>query len=423
MRIAKSALIDPDRNGLYGTAAVALSFFVFAYSSKFGQISILAYYAVWLPLVVVDYRRVLGNYTRYFWIFAFGILAVLSSFWSDAMSVSLRASIQYMTHIVCALIAMRVISIKTLTRGALIGITVVLLYSLLFGTYLFDALDGTTSFVGAFSSKNQLGFYASLGVLFAAASVLVLRQRGLWLPIAGVAGLISAYSLLASQSATSAITTAAVVIMMAGLLPLWALSPGNRKMLFFAAVGLGGLFVVAALQFGLFDAILGVFGKDTTLTGRTYLWQQGIEAAKRAPIFGVGYQGFWVPGFSDAERLWDDFFISGRSGFHFHNTYIEVVVENGFVGLILLVILLYGTLLGHLRSILMRNQDPQALILFSLCALFVVRSFVEIDIIFAYQIGSFLLFYAAGKLCLPRRTPAVTSPFLAGIAVRPLAGR
>ncbi|MCP6445832.1 hypothetical protein NL461_26110, partial [Klebsiella pneumoniae] len=89
---------------------------------------------------------------------------------------------------------------------------------LLFGTYLFDALDGTTSFVGAFSSKNQLGFYASLGVLFAAASVLVLRQRGLWLPIAGVAGLISAYSLLASQSATSAITTAAVVIMMAGLL-------------------------------------------------------------------------------------------------------------------------------------------------------------------------------------------------------------
>jgi exopolysaccharide production protein ExoQ len=423
MRIAKSALIDPDRNGLYGTAAVALSFFVFAYSSKFGQVSILAYYAVWLPLVVVDYRRVLGNYTRYLWIFAFGILAVLSSFWSDAMSVSLRASIQYMTHIVCALIAMRVISIKTLTRGALIGITIVLLYSLLFGTYLFDALDGTTSFVGAFSSKNQLGFYASLGVLFAAASVLVLRQRGLWLPIAGVAGLISAYSLLASQSATSAITTAAVVIMMAGLLPLWALSPGNRKMLFFAAVGLGGLFVVAALQFGLFDAILGVFGKDTTLTGRTYLWQQGVEAAKRAPIFGVGYQGFWVPGFSDAERLWDDFFISGRSGFHFHNTYIEVVVENGFVGLILLVILLYGTLLGHLRSILMRNQDPQALILFSLCVLFVVRSFVEIDIIFAYQIGSFLLFYAAGKLCLPRRTPAVTSPFLAGIAVRPLAGR
>ncbi|WHA43632.1 O-antigen ligase family protein [Agrobacterium larrymoorei] len=423
MRIAKSALIDPERNGLYGTAAVALSFFVFAYSSKFGQVSVLAYYAVWFPLVLVDYRRVLGNYVRYLWIFAFGILAVLSSFWSDAMSVTMRASIQYMTHIVCALIAMRVISITTLTRGALLGIIVVLLYSLLFGTYLFDALDGTTSFVGAFSSKNQLGFYASLGVLFAAASVLVLRQRGIWLPIAGVTGLISAYSLLASQSATSVITTAAVVAMVIGFLPLWLLAPGNRKMLFFALVGVGAIFVVAALQFGLLDAILGVFGKDTTLTGRTYLWQNGIEAAKRAPIFGVGYQGFWVPGFFDAERLWDDFFITGRSGFHFHNTYIEVVVENGFVGLFLLAMVLYGTLLGHLRSVLARNQDPQALILFALCALFVVRSFVEIDIIFAYQIGSFLLFYAAGKLSLPVRKPVRAGAFSHGISMRPLAER
>ncbi|UHS59490.1 O-antigen ligase family protein [Agrobacterium vaccinii] len=420
MRIAKSALIDPDRNGLYGTAAVALSFFVFAYSSKFGMISVLAYYGVWLPLVVVDYRRVLGNYTRYLWIFGFGILTILSSFWSDAMSVTLRASIQYMTHIVCALIAMRVISITTLTRGALVGIIVVLLYSVLFGIYLFDALDGTFSFVGAFSSKNQLGFYASLGVVFAACSVLVLRQRDvLWLGIAGFAGLVSAYCLLASQSATSVITAAAVVGLVIGFLPMGMLSPANRKMIFLALVGMGGLVIVAALQFGLLDAILGIFGKDSTLTGRTYLWQQGIEAAKAAPILGVGYQGFWVMGFFDAERLWNDFFITTRTGFHFHNTYIETVVENGFVGLLLLVIVLYGTLLGHLRSLLVRKHDPQGLILFALCALFVVRSFVEIDIIFAYQIGSFLLYYAAGKLTLPQRASVGSNAF-PGVDMRPI---
>ncbi|RSC30755.1 O-antigen ligase family protein [Agrobacterium sp. FDAARGOS_525] len=401
MRIAKSALIDPERNEIYGMTAVALSFFVFAYSSRFGQISVLAYYGMWLPLVVVDYRRVLGNYPRYLWIFGFGILTVLSSFWSEAVSVTMRASIQYITHIVCALVAMRVISIRTLTRGALIGIGVVLLYSLLFGIYLFDALDGTYSFVGAFSSKNQLGFYASLGVISAASSVLVLKQRGIWLPIAGVTGLLSAYSLIASQSATSAITTAAVVALIIGFIPIGMLSPANRKMMFFALGGLGALLAVASLQFGLLDSILGIFGKDSTLTGRTYLWQQGIEAAKQAPILGVGYQGFWVAGFADAERLWNDFFITGRSGFHFHNTYIETVVENGFVGMILLGMVLYGTLLGHLRSVLMRRSDPQGVILFAICALFVVRSFVEIDIIFPYQIGSFLLYFAAGKLCLP----------------------
>ncbi|MDS7595550.1 O-antigen ligase [Agrobacterium tumefaciens] len=422
MRIAKSALIDPERNEIYGTAAIALSFFVFAYSSRFGQISILAYYGVWFPLIVVNYRQVLGNYVRYLWIFAFGILAVLSTFWSDAASVTMRASIQYLTHIVCALIAMRLISIQTLTRGALIGITVVLLYSLLFGIYLFDALDGTYSFVGAFSSKNQLGFYASLGVIFAVASVVVLRQRGIWLPVAGVTGLLSAYSLLASQSATSVITTAAAVGLIIGFLPLGMLSPANRRGIFLALGGLGALLVVASLQFGLLDAVLGVFGKDTTLTGRTYLWQQGIEAAQRAPILGVGYQGFWVAGFADAERLWNDFFITGRSGFHFHNTYIEVVVENGLVGMLLLGAVLYGTLFGHLRSVLVRESDPQGLILFAICALFVVRSFVEIDIIFPYQIGSFLLFYAAGKLSLPAQK-ARTSEAIRHRALRLQAGR
>ncbi len=247
MRIAKSALIDPERNEVYGMAAIALSFFVFAYSSRFGQISVLAYYGMWLPLVVVNYRRVLGNYPRYLWIFAFGILTVLSSFWSEAASVTMRASIQYMTHIVCALIAMRVVSIRTLTRGALIGITVILLYSLLFGVHLFDALDGTYSFVGAFSSKNQLGFYASLGVIFAVSSVLILKQRGIWLPVAGVTGLLSAYSLIASQSATSTITTAAVVALIIGFIPIGMLSPANRKMTFFALGGLGILLVVASL--------------------------------------------------------------------------------------------------------------------------------------------------------------------------------
>lgn len=401
MRIAKSALIEPDRNDLYGTIAVALSFFVFAYSSRFGQISILAYYGVWFPLVMIDYRRVLGNYTRYLWIFGFSMIAVLSSFWSDAMSVSMRASIQYVTHIICALIAMRVISIQTLTRGAIAGVIVVLLYSMVFGVYLSDALDGTYSFVGAFSSKNQLGFYASLGVIFAGCSILVLRQRGLWFVASIFAGLISAYCLMASQSATSVITTAAVVALVIGFKPLGMLSPRNRKMVFFVMVGAAGLLVVASLQFGLLDAILGIFGKDTTLTGRTYLWQQGIEAARTAPIFGVGYQGFWVIGFFDAERLWNDFFITNRSGFHFHNTYIELAVENGLVGLFLLGMVLFATLIGHLKRVLVQDDDPQALVLFAICALLIVRSFVEIDIIFPYQIGSFLLYYAAGKLTLP----------------------
>ena len=39
---------------------------------------------------------------------------------------------------------------------------------------------------------------------------------------------------------------------------------------------------------------------------------------------------------------------ASRSGFHFHNTYIEVLVELGFVGLVLIGLVMIRVLFGHL---------------------------------------------------------------------------
>lgn len=403
MRIAKSLLIEPERNEIYGIAAAAISFFVLAYSSRFGQISILAYYALWFPLLLVNYRRVIGDYRRYLWLFAFGLFCFLSAFWSMAPSISLRAAIQYLTQVTCALIAMRVLSPETLARGGVVGCCLILLFSLVFGSYHSDALDGSYSFVGAFSSKNQLGFFASLGLIFSYAVVMIFRSRSLWL-VAGMAvGLLSCYLLLASQSATSVITTIAVIglclVMRLGLF----LAPRQRRAVFAVGLVLATGAVVVALQAGAIDTVLGAFGKDSTLTGRTYLWRQGIFAAVEAPWFGVGYQGYWVQGFAEAERLWQDFFIAGRSGFHFHNTYIETMVETGLVGTILLTAVLLIALAGHLRRFLVLDRSDNSLLLFALSALLLVRSFFEVDILHPYHIGSFLLYYAAGKLALTER--------------------
>ncbi|MBW9086945.1 O-antigen ligase family protein [Rhizobium wenxiniae] len=405
MKIARSMLVDPDRNQVYGIAAVALSFFVFAYSSRFGQVSILAYYALWFPLILVDYKRVLGNYFRYLWILAFPLLCFLSAFWSPAPGVSLRTAIQFLTHLICALIAMRTISVLTLTRGSIVGTVVVMLYSIAFGSYSYDAMDGSYSFVGSFSSKNQLGLYASLGLVFSVLYAIVFRRRDIWLVGAGAAALLCAYCLMASQSATSVITTAGLIAACIAYLPFGLLSPGSRKLLFVGIIVIGSAVVVAGLQMGAVDAILGLFGKDSTLTGRTYLWQQGIEAAHLNPVLGMGYQGFWVQGFAKPEQLWDEFFIATRSGFHFHNTYIEVAVENGLVGLALLVFVLLRNVFGHLGAMLNRRNDPASITLFAVSLLLLMRSFVEIDVIFPYQIGSFLMFYAAGKLTLRRPVP------------------
>ncbi|QRM57354.1 O-antigen ligase [Sinorhizobium sp. BG8] len=403
MRIAKVRLIDQEQNQHYGIFAVALSLFAFAYSTRFGPIAILAYYGLWLPLLFVDHRRVIGDPKRYAWLFVFAIFAIVSAFWSGAPGFSGRTAVQYFTHVVCALIAARTINIRTLTRGMMVGTGIVLVYSLLFGIYLFDALDGTFSFVGEFSSKNQLGFYASLGVYFAFAGVFILRERQIWIALYGVVALLAGYCLIASQSATSVLALAAVLALSVGMRFLGMLSPRHRKIFFTTLVVFGTISAIAALYGGAFELILGAFGKDATLTGRTYLWQQGMEAAAQSPVFGVGYQGFWVPGFSEAERLWDDFFIESRSGFHFHNTYIEAAVETGIIGLGLLCMVLITNVLGHLKHLLARDEDVQSSILFGIAMLLFVRSFVEIDIMTPYQIGSFLLYYSAAKLTIPSR--------------------
>ncbi|MCY1665887.1 O-antigen ligase family protein [Rhizobium sp. SL86] len=418
MRIAKAVFIQPERNGVYGAAAVALSFFVFAYSARFGQISILAYYGVWLPLVLLDYRNVLGNPLRMLWIFAFAIFCFISVFWSPAASVSLRAAIQYLSHIVCAVIALRTITIATLTRGATLGCAVVLLYSLLFGSYHFDPLDGTYSFVGAFASKNQLGFYASLGLIFSYAGMAVIRSGLRWLPVAGGTTLLSAYSLFASQSATSVITTLAILMLIAGLQLLGRFTPNMRKLLFASGLVVGVIGVTLALGMGAADAVLGAFGKDSTLTGRTYLWQQGIEAARQSPVLGIGYQGYWVRGFPEAERLWQEFYIDSRGGFHFHNTYIETMVETGAIGMLLLCTTLITSFIGHLKHLLHDRKNPESLVMFAVISLLLVRSFVEIDVMYPYQVGSFLFYITAGTLTLRKkaRSRAISRP----MRIRPM---
>ncbi|MDQ0458385.1 O-antigen ligase family protein [Rhizobium paknamense] len=403
MRIPKALIVDPNANGLYVMAATALSLFIFAYSARIGSISILVFYGLWFLPLLVNYRRVLGDYRRFFWIYSFAILAFVSTFWSAAPPTTLRSSIQYLTHIFCALLAVRVVSMHNFTRGAIFGTGLVLAYSLAFGHYIADALDGSFSFVGAFESKNQLGFFASLGIYFVFASLFIQRDWTLLLlPVYGVVCLMAAYCLFASESATSVLTVIVIIGASVILKAVTWLSPRHRVVLFAGGAFFGIVAAFAFIYGGGFALILGAFGKDTTLTGRTYLWAQGLEAAKLNPILGMGYQAYWVQGFSEAERLWAEFFIQSRNGFHFHNTYIETTVELGIVGLLNLCMLMLTAVFGNLKRLLSNAHDPEAGLLFGLALLLLIRSFVEIDTLAAYQVGSFLLYFIIGRLALNR---------------------
>ncbi|TIR46076.1 MAG: O-antigen ligase family protein, partial [Mesorhizobium sp.] len=93
---------------------------------------------------------------------------------------------------------------------------------------------------------------------------------------------LSAYLLMMAHSATSTASIPAVLALVALLAMAKKLPLRYRRVIF--VVGACGLVVVTAVAFaGLLDFVLGTFGKDSTLTGRTYLWEQGWEAAQQAP--------------------------------------------------------------------------------------------------------------------------------------------
>lgn len=398
MRIPKDIFIEPGTNWLYGTVAMSLSVFVFAYSTRYGQPAILLYYALWLPLVLIDYRRVLGNYGRFLWIIAFGAFAVLSVFWSDAPRVTLRTGVQYASHIVCALIAARTIDLRTLLLGLLGGTLLVLIFSFGFGEYVYDPLDGSYSFSGLFASKNQLGFFASLAVYSAFAYLFMPSTGWMQKSVAAFIGLFGAYALFVSQSATAIIALSVTLLAVVWLGATLFFQPKTRRAFVSFGLTLAIVLAVAAYSLGAVELVLAFFGKDSTLTGRTYLWSEGWLAAQDSPLVGLGYQAYWVQGFSEAERLWHEFFISSRTGFHFHNTYIETLVELGYVGCILMALLILRTFLGVLRRVISDRAGLEPLVLAGIMIMLVIRSFFEIDVMTPYAIGSFLLYFSAGRL-------------------------
>jgi exopolysaccharide production protein ExoQ len=398
MKIPKSLLVDPEKNSVYGAFAVAVSIWAFSYSVIFGQVLILAYYAVWLPLILVDYRRFLRQLSSAWLPLLFAAYVCFSVFWSQAPGVTARTAVQYFSHIACAYVAARTVSVRTLTIGALIGIFVVLLYSLKVGAYSEDVLDGTYNFVGAFASKNQIGFVGSLGIYFSVVFLAFYRRGWLSLILTMPIVLLSAYVLLVSHSATSMASIPAVLALVALLAMSKLLSRRYRRVIFLVGAGLLVVVAVVSLNLGLMDFVLGIFGKDSTLTGRTYLWEQGWNAAQKSPILGVGYAAYWVQGFAEAERLWNEFYITTRTGFHFHNTYIEALVELGFVGVTMVALIMLRTLYGHVSAVVFGKWQADSVILIGVMVLLLIRSFVEVEILNPYIMGSFLLYFSFFKL-------------------------
>lgn len=92
-----------------------------------------------------------------------------------------------------------------------------------------------------------------------------------------------------------------------------------------------------------------ILGREDTITGRTRVWAQLVPTAMSRPILGYGFGGFWTTTTREA------FDISGA-----HNGYLDIILELGFVGLLLYAIFLLSSI-GKAQRMMAQDFDRGSL--------------------------------------------------------------
>jgi exopolysaccharide production protein ExoQ len=161
----------------------------------------------------------------------------------------------------------------------------------------------------ASTRSTGLGRYAAVAGLVALAK---LCQNRKWKPVWLSVLLVALFALVLSQARTETLG------FIAGGLVILALRKRRRVMLF----GVGALFALLLGLTGFFHDLwtFGTRGQgfDPTLTGRTLVWEQGLEVVRNSPWVGLGFQA-------------DRYYMNGQ---HAHDAVLHALMQAGALGTI-----------------------------------------------------------------------------------------
>jgi O-antigen ligase len=203
--------------------------------------------------------------------------------------------------------------------------------------------DGDITWVGLFGNKNSLGRAAMiLSVYFTWRFTQKVEKRTFILDY--LPTLLSICVLFGSRSVTSIFG----FLFSLALLFISALGNFNRR---YAGVIIAYVFVLALTilslvhyifwKYPMMLPIFEYFGKDTTLTGRVFLWSTLWPIALMRPFLGYGFGGFWV---GDTNPILKSLLAKWNWQVpNAHNGYLSVFIEMGIVGVIIVGLLILVT--------------------------------------------------------------------------------
>lgn len=253
---------------------------------------------------------------------------------------------------------------------------------------------------GVFAQKNTMG--KSMVMLWIAAFAMSLdggtaaRLRTL----AGILAMIAFFLGVASESATAVLLMIGTggIIMLGQIVLKGGINRPSRLALSFVLLAFGFFalsFILPTLDVSPVDLVLERFGKDSTLTGRTGLWTYAEEQIAKAPVLGVGAGGFWRYNASPlVQMIFEDYHKDPWQTFNFHNTYYEIAVHQGYIGLGLVVIAIVWTQGVIMRGVLRFATMPY-IFFFAQSIAVIARTFTESDFLRHFVLFHMLFWIAA----------------------------
>jgi len=328
----------------------------------------------------------------------FGLLSVL---WSDFAFIAFKRWFrdlgQYMVILVALSDPHPFPAIRTLLRRffyLLIPLSVLLIkyYPRLGRAY--EYFSGMATYSGATTSKNMLGLLSLLSILFFFWDILLRwRDRRAQRKILILNVSFIAMSLWLMNLASSATSKICLVL---GILVLVSTQfrPSRHLLKVLLPAGIC-MYLLLLFGFGIDvnGTVAQFVGRDPTLTDRTVIWKI-VLAIQTNPLIGVGYESFWLG--PRLQRVWQ--FFPGIN--EAHSGYIQMYLQLGLVGLLLLIWFLISTY----RKIWGRSEIASELVPFSI-ALWTILIFYNLSEA-AFGGGLLWLTLLLGTITLTKRADA-----------------
>jgi exopolysaccharide production protein ExoQ len=258
-------------------------------------------------------------------------------------------------------------------------------------------VDYPGAFRGIFLHKNTLGVFLTC-VIMCSLAELGGTDRAI-LPVTSIALLLASFAIvLVSESAAGlTISTAAVLI---GLF-LW-LHQRSRIGALLKFSGMVVAVIVLLIVLLLWEKeLLSLIGRESTLTGRTMLWQIIWQSILDRPIAGYGFGSYWVSQFGDPANF-------GWIPWTAHNGYLDAQLSGGIILLALILLQTGYVIVGSIPYALLPKTTTCWFIVLT-AALLPIYNLVESIFLREYSLPTLLFAAAAflvGHAPSPRRKRA-----------------